>query len=286
MGDISLFQWADDTSFIGTSNNIFELVQSFNNFMELFFSWCTNNKLCINFNKTKAMIVTPKYLPDNVPVIKINDNSIDFVDQFTYLGLIIDKNLKFTPHMSSLNKRLSRIVGAAYSLQDILSLRAAKIFYYSMFFSHISYISAVWGGSSKTLLSDLQVTQNKVIRALFANKITHNHTKDIYQNMEILTVNQVYKLHLSKLMYDVLNSNKYSALFNALNALKWNHHFNTRKINTYRLPRTRTCIDHSAVLFAAVSNWNSLPLEVRSCRTAASFKSAAINYIVTTESNS
>ena len=284
MGNISLFQWADDTSFVSNNENIFNLVHSFNTFMKTFYTWCTNNKLYINLTKTKAMIVTPKRLPQNIPNISINDVPIEYVNQFKYLGLVIDKNLRFNPHVTTLNGRLSRIVGAAYSLQDTLSLQAAKTFYYSMFYSHISYIIAIWGASSKSLLDDLQITQNKVIRALFANKITYNHTNDLYNYLNILKVKQVYKLQLSRLMFDTLNSNKYNTLKNALSELNWSHNINTRKINIYSLPRARTCIDHGAALFSAVSNWNSLPLNVRSCTTIASFKSAITHFILNEES--
>ena len=84
-------------------------------------------------------------------------------------------------------------------------------------------------------------------------------------------------------MYDALNCNKYSTFHNALNDLKWNHNFNTRKINVYRLPRARTCVDHGAAFFAAISNWNSLPLSVRSCTSASTFKSAVKHYILNTD---
>ena len=98
-----------------------------------------NNKPYINLTKTKAMIVNPKRLPQNIPNISINDAPIEYVNQFKYLGLVIDKNLRFKRHVTTLNGRLSRIVEAAYSLQDTLSLQAAKTFYYSMFFPHILY---------------------------------------------------------------------------------------------------------------------------------------------------
>ena len=80
MGNISLFQWADDTSFVSNNKNIFNLVHSFNTFMKTFYTWCMNNKLYINLTKTKAMIVTPKRLPQNISNISINDVPIGYVN--------------------------------------------------------------------------------------------------------------------------------------------------------------------------------------------------------------
>lgn len=280
LGTISPFQWADDTTFASTGNNIQNLLASFNTHMETFLSWCIENKMHINLTKTKAMIISSKKIDENIPNILINNVAIEYVKEYKYLGLVIDRNLKFSKHMFSLNKRLASVIGAAYSLRDTLSLQAAQTFYYSMFHSLISYIIVVWGGSSKSALNDLQISQNKIVRNLFANKINHSHTSDIYRELKLLNINEIYKLELGKLIFNVLYCNKYKELKAVLDDLSWNHNFNTRKINVYRLPYARTCVDHGAALFASVSNWNHLPLTIRNSESISTFKSKLKKFLV------
>ena len=175
--------------------------------------------------------------------------------------------------------RLSRIIGAAYSMRDMLSLHAAKTFYYSMFQSLLTYIIVIWGGSLKTAINTLQISQNKIIRLLFAELIPHRSTSDIFKFLHILNVQNLYKLELGKLMYNTLYHDKYKLLKTQLTNLEWSHNFNTRKINAYRLPYSRTCIDHGAVLFASVAFWNSFPLEAHRSQNRKSFKKCLIKYM-------
>ena len=109
---------------------------------------------------------------------------------------------------------------------------------------------------------------------MFANKVRHAHTADIYASLNLLNVSNTYKLELSKLMYNTLNHAKYPKLKATLDNLRWTHNFNTRKINTYRLPYTRINSDHNGTLFASVLQWNSLPLAVKSSKSLASFSRA------------
>ena len=272
LGSISPFQWADDTAFANTGDNLENLVTSFNEHMNTFYRWCLTNKLYLNLSKTKAMIFSNKQIPDPPPQITINNVIIEYVTEYKYLGLTIDCKLKFAVHINKLNNRLSRVLGAAYSLRDELSVHSAKIFYYAMFYSLLSYLITIWGSSSKSALDNLQITQNKIIRILFADKVPHNNTSDIFAALDILNVNNIYKIELGKLLYNALHNNKYKMLKSQLDRLQWTHNFNTRKVNVYRLPYSRTTIDHSAVLFASVANWNGLPIDVRSSRSLNVFR--------------
>ena len=275
----STYQFADDTAFASVGDNLGDLIINTNANMQVFYTWCIANKLFLNLNKTKAMLVTHKRLTNPIQNIVINNTEIEYVSEYKYLGLIIDKDLSFKKHVSNLNSRLNRIVGATYSLRDILTLDAAKTFYYAMAQSLISYLIVLWGGCSITGINNLQIAQNKIVRNLFANKIKHDHTADIYSSLELLNVTNIYKLELGKLMYNTLYLAKYPKLKEALNSLRWTHNFNTRKINSYRLPYTRVNSDHKATLFASVHLWNNLPITVKSSKSLASFSRAYKKYL-------
>ena len=280
---LSPFQYADDTSFTSSNACLERLVQAFNTDLCLFFQWCTANKLMINFSKTKAMLLTPKKLPNNIPQVLINNVRIDYVAEYSYLGIIIDNKLSFRSQIHNLNVRLSRIAGASYATKNHFSLEAAKIFYNSMALSLITYLIPVWGGASNTLISDLQITQNKIVRNLFGNKINWTHTTDIFRALKILKITSVYKLELGKLVYNILYMNRYSKLAASLSELSWTHNYNTRKINIYQLPFARVQVDRASTLFSAVNLWNGLPLSVRSCKSLYSFASNLKKYLLETQ---
>ena len=276
------FQFADDTAFVSTDNDLQTLVERFNANMNLFFSWCQANKLFLNLNKTKAMIITPKHYELPAPPIMINNSVIEYVKEYKYLGIVIDSQLTFKAHVNALNSRLNRLVGAAYSIKYILSIEAALTFYYTIVRSLLSYAITVWGRAPITYLNKLQVTQNKIVRHLFSASVPHTHTSDIYSKLKILKVCDIYKLELGKLMYMVRNTQRYPKMRGELDRLAWTHCFATRSTNTFRLPYARVNTDHNSTLFAAVSLWNDLPNYIKQCSTAYSSSRSFKDYILNT----
>ena len=96
------------------------------------------------------MIITPKHLDLPAPPIIINNHVIEYVTEYKYLGIVIDNKLSFKSHVNILNSRLSRLVGAAYSIKYILSIQAALTFYYTMIQSLLSYVIIVRGAAPVT----------------------------------------------------------------------------------------------------------------------------------------
>lgn len=66
--------------------------------------WCSVNHLIVSVGKTKEMIVDPKSLGDYSPVI-IQGNTIEQVDTFKYLGVVIDRSLTWKAHIDYLCSR-------------------------------------------------------------------------------------------------------------------------------------------------------------------------------------
>ena len=97
------------------------------------------------------------------------------------------------------------------------------------------------------------------------------HTAEIYAKLNILHIKDIYKLRLGNLIFNTLFKGKYSKFKVSLDSLTWTHNWNTRKIDIYRLPKTRICVDHSGVLFSSVALWNELPLHVRNASSIVTF---------------
>jgi hypothetical protein len=60
--------------------------------LQLLTNWTANINLSINHEKTKAMLIKSNILLD----VRFENVKIDFVDNFKYLGLILDKDLTFS----------------------------------------------------------------------------------------------------------------------------------------------------------------------------------------------
>ena len=84
------------------------------------------------------------------PTIKLHDQTISFTNNIKFLGLWMDDNLKWSTHIQSLVKRLSKICFALRIIQQIMHLEMVRSLYYAYFHSALIYGIIFWGGSPKS----------------------------------------------------------------------------------------------------------------------------------------
>jgi len=73
--------------------------------------WATTNKLPLNEQKTKLLIITGKRLHSKMncaPAVSMNGNQLTNVSSAKLLGLEIDNELSFKPHIDKLCKKLAQ----------------------------------------------------------------------------------------------------------------------------------------------------------------------------------
>ena len=99
----------------------------------------------INVNNTKAMVF---HMPQNriqLPLIKIAGEDIAFVDNFNFLGIIINKHLNWTSHVDMLSAKLSKTIGILNTLKHLLPINIMRTLYTSLILCHLNYGVLLWG---------------------------------------------------------------------------------------------------------------------------------------------
>jgi hypothetical protein len=66
--------------------------------LQLLTNWTASIKLSIHYENTKAMLIKSNILLD----VRFENVKIDFLDNFKYLDLILDKDLIFSLHIKRL----------------------------------------------------------------------------------------------------------------------------------------------------------------------------------------
>jgi hypothetical protein len=92
--------------------------------------------------------------------VRLENVKIDFVDNFKYLGLILDKDLTFSLHII---RRISRIAGLFRRLKRIFFhflLRECCFLHCFKFQSQVSYGIGVWARTYHYLINGIQRLQN------------------------------------------------------------------------------------------------------------------------------
>ena len=108
-----------------------------------------------------------------------------------YLGVIIDENINWKPHIDYLAKKLRYVVLILSKIRGVANLKLRKIIYFALFQSRLQYCLSVFGGTYKTTLKPLQTLQKKAIR-LITNSERFSHTAPLFSETKILTLGQLY----------------------------------------------------------------------------------------------
>ena len=136
--------------------------------------------------------------------------------------------------------------------------------YYSLVYSHLQYAIICWGNSSKTVKHKLQVKQNRIIKTLCNKFGTKTRLKPLYEQLQVLNIDEIYKLEVVKFMAKV-NLNKLpifcsnqSTIFKTLSSI---HMCLTQSVSSksFYVQRTSLVKTNQSLKISGVKIWNSLP---------------------------
>ena len=78
--------------------------------------------------------------------------------------------------------------------------------YYGFVYSCVNYGIATWGTADQNKTHEIEVKMNNIVRTITWNK-KFSHVSYLYQNLNLLKLNDIYKLELAKFMYKFYNNN-------------------------------------------------------------------------------
>ena len=102
-----LINFADDTTLITTLQ--YE-THTINDELSKFHIWLKANKLSLNANKTKAMVFHMPQKNILIPQLQLAGTNIEFVDNFNFLGITINKHLNWNSHIITLSARIFKSI--------------------------------------------------------------------------------------------------------------------------------------------------------------------------------
>ena len=98
-----LLVFADDKILVATGIDINVIMDNLRRDVKDVLEWCRENTVQLSEEKTKLMMITKKKnIPE--PDFFINGKRIEWVSEFKYLGVIIDKDLNFNSHVNHIVK--------------------------------------------------------------------------------------------------------------------------------------------------------------------------------------
>lgn len=225
----------------------------------------TFNRLHLTINKQKTIHV--KFQPVNNSPEAINNSQITVATYTKFLGIIIDNNLTWHPHIDQLSKKLLSVVYVIRRLSNISGERAAFVAYHALFASHLRYGIVAWGAASQVHLNRILVIQKKALRIILGVSMME-HCRPLFKKHKLLTVVSLYILEtttLAKKANPSLRCNK--------------HAYNTRNNKDIDLPMHRLKKIADSPAYAGAYLFNLLPSTLKVLEDNKLFATALRQYL-------
>ena len=139
-------------------------------------SWLHDNKLTLNVTKSKFMVIggRNKLSQFNDIALVPNNDQLENVTKFKYLGVIINQHLTWHDHIEQLQSKIAKRLGVLKRIKHLLLVYARRIYVSTMVIPILEYASIVWGDkNNKVLMDSIQVLQNKAAK-LVLDRATHS----------------------------------------------------------------------------------------------------------------
>ncbi len=261
VSNFSIKLFADDACLILSSKNPHDLENNVNNELEKINLWRKNNKLSVNFTKSKYLIFTNKKQNFSFK-IHMDGTTLDRAEDMKYLGIIIDHKLKWNKHINYILNKISRVSYMLTKIRYYIDLNSLKLLYYSLIHPHLIYCVTTWGGAPKTTLKPLVNLQKKIVRIITKSPFDHP-SEVLFNKLDILPFNKLYKYHLSLLMHKVHN-NKITGKFN-ITPLNKTHSHRTRSSvkQNYHVTFNKLNVGLGTFTIQGPKFWQKIPTEIK-----------------------
>ena len=153
---VVLVKFSDDTTVSGLISECDESI--YREEVQRMVTWCDQNNLVLNVSKTKEIVVDFRTKPTEITPLVINDETVEIVSDFKFLGCIISNNLSWDAHILAIRKKAQQRLYFLRQLKKFgVNQKILTQFYRSIIESILSFSLTTWFGSTTAQnRSDLQ----------------------------------------------------------------------------------------------------------------------------------
>jgi hypothetical protein len=182
--------FVDDTNILVSEGNINKLQYKINRVMNELQTRYKLNNLVVNAENTLAI---PFHTFQNkkpvFPRIILERRDVPYNIETKFLGIYINKNIKWNSHIKYLSSKLSTICYMINSLQNVMSPYILRTMYFACFHVHLRYGLTLWGGDPESIwIFRLQ----KMEKLLSRNKEAYTAFLDLQAAFDTIPRQQIW----------------------------------------------------------------------------------------------
>jgi hypothetical protein len=270
--------FADDTVIYVTGRTISEVTTKLQGIINDVRQWYLGNRLKVNPTKSEVMYIgTPqrlKHLNSN-SVLKYGNDVLSVTNNIRYLGLILDSNLTWCQHISSIIRSVAPKIALMRRLSSVVPQSLSSKIFTTYLRPCLEYGITVWGGCSEEGMNKVQKFQNLAARIVKKNYDYINHRGlDIVESLGWHTIRQRRDYHLSFLMYKCVHGQAPDYLRDNVLLLSEMNDIPTRNTHSLKVYVPKPNIEKYKESFHYMGSkiWNSLSINIQEAPSKAVFK--------------
>ena len=197
--------------------------------------WLDINKLSLNVNKTKYMIFHnyQRDIKSCKPDVRINNQSIERVSEFNFLGLTIDEHLNWNAHIQKISNKIAKLIGIIDRLKRYLPLSILRTLYNALVLPHFQFSILNWGFKANKIVR----LQKRAIRVITNSKY-NAHVEPLLKKLNLLKISDIFRNSFLKLYYKYKSENLSHYVMHMLSTEPNVHRYNTRSNTILNHPIT------------------------------------------------
>ena len=251
--------YADDTTIFIVGHSLKFMKTKMHHDLAWLSEWLRLNNLKLNVRKTKCILFNKQGLLPNVHLM-IDNEEIQTVETFKFLGVYLDCNLSFETHYKELHLRLLKSGSVIRSLAKILPCSCLRNLYFTYFNSHLTYAATVWWSFLRKQQQDnLYLLQKRIIRSI-CNAPFRSHCMPIFKKLSILSIWDQMLLENCKLVFNIESDKCPISVLNLYG--KQQSVYNTREFK-FAAPLHKSRRVNVSFLCKPISDWRRLPRNIR-----------------------
>ena len=161
------------------------------------------------------MVFKPRQKKENLNIKQETTQcTIDQVKESMSIGVILNENLSWKPHIANIARKVHWYNLQSYGL--CLPTSTLCTLYYSLVHPYLLDCITVWGSTYPSTLKRIVLLQKKVVQ-IISRSIFNAHTEPTFKQLKTPNLYSIYRFQIGKIMFLF----KISRLLDALKKLFW-----------------------------------------------------------------
>lgn len=233
--------------------------------------WINNSLLALQPAKCNYMLISRRSSPRLPPPnISVQGSPLSLVSSVKYLGILINSDLSWSPHVSNLCNKVRKLVGLLYRRFYKHADSSTLLTLYKAFIRpHLEYNSIVWDPYLIGDINSLEKIQRFALRVCLKSWTTDR--EHLYSQSHIPALDdrrkQARLCHMYKIVNDLTDFPEAPFQFRAINFVtRFSHDQQLRNI------AARTSQYQNSFFPRTIAQWNSLPADIVNSSSFFTFK--------------